>query len=141
LDKLKSLRVLHRLTNTYDEILQWIDEKQDSPLSLNNADEMRSGRGASVQPIDDIIICLPSTFDLTQKQFVKHLELLKTKLNAKNAKFISDAMLNISRKIPDEIFLKIYFDLINNEQFQKLGKNEKTNSFLFFIFLFRYHSK
>ncbi|CAF2403732.1 unnamed protein product [Rotaria sp. Silwood2] len=42
-------------------------------------------------------------------------------LNASNAKFISDAMLSISRKISDEIFFKSYIEFIRHGQFQKLG--------------------
>jgi len=124
LNKLKSLRVLRRLTHTYNEVLQWLDKKQGSPLVLKNRNEDGGyhRRGAAVQPLDDIIICLPATFDLTPQNLLQHFQLLKTKLNASNAKYISDAMLSISRKIPDEIFLKGYLEFIRDEQFQKLGK-------------------
>jgi hypothetical protein len=44
------------------------------------------------------------------------------KLNASNAKYISDTMRTISRRLPTEIFLKHYLELVRNEQFQKLGK-------------------
>jgi hypothetical protein len=127
LDKLKSLRVLRRLTHTYNDTLEWLDKKQGSPLASKNPNESSSphARGAAVQPLDDIIICLPATFDLTPQNLLKHFELLKTKLNASNAKYISDAMLSISRKISDEIFLKSYLEFIRNEQFQKLGKLKK----------------
>ncbi len=53
---------------------------------------------------------------------LKQFQFLKRKLNATNAKFISDAFLNISKKISDQIFLKDYFEFIRNEQFEKLGK-------------------
>jgi hypothetical protein len=127
LDKLKSLRILRRLTHTYNETLEWINKKEDSPSALKNPNESssRRTRGAGVQPLDDIIICLPATFDLTPQNSLKHFELLKTKLNASNAKYISDAMLSISRKISDEIFLKHYLEFIRDEQFQKLGKLKK----------------
>ncbi|CAF1367942.1 unnamed protein product [Rotaria sordida] len=68
-----------------------------------------------------MILCLPATFDLIPEILLKHFDLLKTKLNASNAKFISDAMLSISHKISDEIFLKSYLEFNRNEQFQKLG--------------------
>jgi len=144
LNKLKSLRVLRRLTHTYNLTLEWIDKKQDSPLAVVNSKESKSSRtrGAGVQPLDDIIICLPATFDLTPQNLIKHLDLLKTKLNSSNAKYISDAMLSISRKIPDEIFLKQYLEFIRNEQFQKFGKNKREIDFLNFLFdFFRYNSK
>jgi hypothetical protein len=126
LNKLKSLRILRRLTHTYNFTLKWIETKQGSQLSVKNPDEgSRSSRGAGAAPIDDIIICLPSTFDLTPQSLLKQFQSLKTQLKASNAKFISDAMLSISRKIPDEIFLKNYLELILSEQFGKLGKLNK----------------
>ncbi|CAF1145573.1 unnamed protein product [Rotaria sp. Silwood1] len=123
LNKLKSLRVLRSLSHTYNETLEWLHKKQDSPLVIKRSDESSRGRsrGATVQPLDDIILCLPATFDLKPETLLKHFDVLKTKLNASNAKFISDAMLSISRKISDEIFLKSYLEFIGNEQFQKLG--------------------
>ncbi len=144
MNKLKSLRVLRRLPHTYNQTLGWFEKKKDSQLASKNPNEATSSRtrGAAVQPLDDIIICLPATFDLTPENLLKHFELLKTKLNASNAKYISDAMLNISRKIPDEIFLKHYLEFIRNEQFQKLGKlKNKILFILHFICLFRYNSK
>ncbi|CAF1560999.1 unnamed protein product, partial [Adineta steineri] len=123
LQKLVSFRILRRLTHTYNITLEWIYKKQDSPLPIDSSTEKKSSRnrGAATEPLDDILICLPSTFDLTPQSLIKHLEFLTTKLNASNAKYISDAMLSISRKIPDEIFLEKYLDFIQNEQFQKLG--------------------
>ncbi|CAF4099371.1 unnamed protein product [Adineta steineri] len=120
--KLATFRILRRLTHTYSITLEWIYKKQDSPLPVGNSTKRTvRNRGAPTEPLDDILICLPSTFDLTPQLLIKHLEFLTTKLNASNAKYISDAMLTISRKIPDEIFLEKYLDFIQNEQFQKLG--------------------
>ncbi|CAF4091004.1 unnamed protein product, partial [Adineta steineri] len=120
--KLATFRILRRLTHTYNITLEWIYKKQDSPLPVGNSTKRTvRNRGAATEPLDDILICLPSTFDLTPQLLIKHLEFLTTKLNASNAKYISDAMLTISRKIPDEIFLEKYLDFIQNEQFQKLG--------------------
>ncbi|CAF1219378.1 unnamed protein product [Adineta steineri] len=120
--KLATFRILRRLTHTYNITLEWIYTKQDSPLPVGNSTKKTvRNRGAPTEPLDDILICLPSTFDLTPQLLIKHLEFLTTKLNASNAKYISDAMLSISRKIPDEIFLEKYLDFIQNEQFQKLG--------------------
>jgi hypothetical protein len=126
--KLKSLHVLHHLTYTYNEILQWFNQKQTSLLSS------MSNIGTNVEPFDDIIICLPVTFDLTPENLLKEFHFLKMKLNAANAKYISDAMLIISRKISREIFLKYYLQLIQNEQFQKLGK---SNNLLLFLNRFK----
>ncbi|CAF3289844.1 unnamed protein product [Rotaria sp. Silwood2] len=113
--KLKALRVLHHLTHTYNESLQWFDEKQKSSLSL------KSNISADVEPLDPIIICLPITFDLTPQELLKQFHFLKIKLNASNAKYISDAMLTILRRLPEEIFLKHYLELVGDEQFQQLG--------------------
>ncbi|CAM4750560.1 unnamed protein product [Rotaria magnacalcarata] len=113
--KLKSLRILHRLKHTYDQSLRWLDEKiTSSLLSRNNIN-------TDIDPLDHIIICLPVTFDLTTQQLLKQFHFLRMKLNASNAKYISDAMLTISRRLPDKIFLKHYLDLVCNEQFQTLG--------------------
>ncbi|CAF4130372.1 unnamed protein product [Rotaria sordida] len=123
LDKLKSLRILRSLSSTYNETLEWLQKNQDSQLVIKSSDENSRPRSriAIIHPLDDIILCLPATFDLTPENFLKHFDLLKTKLNASNAKFISNAMLSISIKISDEIFLKSYLEFIRNEQFQKFG--------------------
>ncbi|CAF4778802.1 unnamed protein product, partial [Rotaria sp. Silwood2] len=119
LDKLKCLRVLRRFSCTYNKTLEWIQNKQTSQLLIKNSNKTPSWKthGAAVAPIDDIILCLPATFNLNQEYLLKHFDLLKTNLNTSNARFISDAILNISRKIPDEIFLKSYIEFIHNEQF------------------------
>ncbi|CAF4442774.1 unnamed protein product, partial [Adineta steineri] len=98
--KLATFRILRRLTHTYNITLEWIYKKQDSPLPVGNSTKKTvRNRGAPTEPLDDILICLPSTFDLTPQLLIKHLDFLTTKLNASNAKYISDAMLTISRKI------------------------------------------
>ncbi|CAF3429777.1 unnamed protein product, partial [Rotaria sp. Silwood2] len=104
LDKLKCLRVLRRFSCTYNKTLEWIQNKQTSQLLIKNSNKTPSWktRGAAVAPIDDIILCLPATFNLNQEYLLKHFDLLKTNLNTSNARFISDAILNISRKIPNE---------------------------------------
>ncbi|CAM4963222.1 unnamed protein product [Rotaria socialis] len=109
-----------------DELIQ--DEKC-SALTTNNTNETTSGRtrGAAVQPIDTIVLCLPARFDITSENLYKHLDLLKNNLNTSNAKFISDAILNISRKINDDIFLKFYIEFISDEKFPKLGKLNNNN--------------
>ena len=123
-DKLKSLSILRHLTNTSNETIQWINKKQTSEIVLKSSSKETGWRtrGASLQSLDDIVLCLPASFDLNQDNLLKHFDLLKTNLNASNAKYISDAMRTISRKINDEIFLKSYLEFIRNEQFQKLGK-------------------
>ncbi|CAF0890845.1 unnamed protein product [Adineta steineri] len=122
-EKLASFRILRRLTHTYNITLEWFNEKQDSALSICNSTVTKTyrNRGAAAKPLDDIIICLPSTFDLAPQLLLQHFDLLLKKLNASNAKYVSDAILSISRRIPDEIFLEKYLDFIQNEQFQKLG--------------------
>lgn len=131
-DKLRSLRILRRLTHTYPRILQWIEQKQQSTVETPIG---KKGRGASGQTIDDLIICLPSTCDLTREIFFQQFEILKTKINAANAKFISDAMRNISRKVNQQLFFKNYFQLIEDEQFITLGLSLfERNSFNSFFF-------
>ncbi|CAF4030110.1 unnamed protein product, partial [Adineta steineri] len=122
-EKLASFRILPRLTHTYNITLEWINKRQHSTLPIDSSTGTKTSRNrdTTAQPLDDIIICLPSTFDLTRQLLLQHFDLLLTKLNASNATYISDAMLNISRRIPDEIFLEQYLDFIQNEQFQKLG--------------------
>ncbi|CAF4787876.1 unnamed protein product [Rotaria sp. Silwood1] len=115
LKRLKALHVLRHFTYTYNKSLQWFDEKQISSLSL------KCINSTDIDPLDHIIICLPITFDLNTHDLLKQFHFLKKKLNASNAKYISDAMLAISRRLPEEIFLKHYLELIGNEEFQKLG--------------------
>jgi hypothetical protein len=129
---LKSLRILRRLTHTYNQTFQWINEKQGSPLTVKGDNSISRGRGADAQSLDDIIICLPATLDLNSQSLIKHFHLLTRKLNSSNAKYISDALLSISRKISDQIFLKLYFDFVQNKEFEKLGK---SNHFLLSLFL------
>ncbi|CAF4321370.1 unnamed protein product, partial [Adineta steineri] len=121
-EKLASFRILRRLTHTYNITLEWFNQKQDSALSICNSTVTKTyrNRGAAAKPLDDIIICLPSTFDLTPQLLLQHFDLILKKLNASNAKYISDAILSVSRRIPDEIFLEKYLNFIQNEQFQKL---------------------
>ena len=136
-DKLKALRVLRRFTHTYGQALQWFEEKQDSSATSNNSSErlVCRRRGAAPQSLDDVIICLPGTFDLTPDKLLQQFHFLKSTLNARNAKFISDAFLNISRKIPEQIFLTHYLEFVRQEQFPKLGKFEESKDIsLKFVF-------
>ena len=131
--KLKSLRVLYRLTHTYNQSLQWLEQKQNSPPSIE------STTGVNINPLDHIVICLPVRFDLTLQGFLKQLEFLMMKLNASNAKYISDTMRMISSRIPERIFLEEYLRFVQSEQFQKLGTNSfvsKCNSSTDFLLLF-----
>ncbi|CAF4419226.1 unnamed protein product, partial [Adineta steineri] len=122
-EKLASFRILPRLTHTYNITLEWINKRQHSTLPISNfvVEKTSRNRRATTKPIDDIIVCLPSTFDLTRQLLLQHFDLLLKKINASNAKYISDAILSVSRRIPDEIFLEKYLNFIQNEQFQKLG--------------------
>ncbi len=113
------------MTHTYNETLLWLEKKQGSSLAVKGNTDTKSSFGGDAQPLNDIIMCLPSTFDLTSQNLLKQFDLLTTIINASNAKFISQSMLSISHKIPDEIFLKHYLQFIRNEQFQKLGKLNK----------------
>ena len=62
--------------------------------------------------------------DLSPDDHLEHFHLLANRLNASNAKFVSDAMANISRRVPDERFLQVYLPLIQSEQMLQLGKAE-----------------
>ena len=108
--KLSSLRVLSRFTHTYPQSLQWFEEKQRSS-------------DVHTDPLDPLILCLPVRFDLSPEGFLEQLNFLKTKLNASNAKYISDTMRMISHRISERIFLEQYLQLVQSEHFQKLGKN------------------
>ena len=63
---------------------------------------------------------------LIRNKFLLYHGSLKTRLISSNAKYISDAMLTISRRLPSEIFLKHYSKLVRNEQFQKLSKSNDS---------------
>ncbi|UJR08041.1 hypothetical protein I4U23_012318 [Adineta vaga] len=108
--KIKALRILHNFTHVFDESFRWFNEKQSSSIDSINID-----------PLEHILLCVPITFDLTFEDLVKQMNLLTMKINASNAKYISDAMLSILRRIPEEIFLTNYLQFIHSEQFQKLG--------------------
>ena len=122
LKKLKSLRVLRRFSNTYSYTLQWIKERTSlrTPLTSRTS-RVHCIRGADAQSIDDLIICLPATFDLSRDELIEQFHRLKDQLNAANAKYVSGAILAISRKLPDRLFLTMYLDFVRSEQFQKLG--------------------
>ena len=85
--------------------------------------ERSCGRGATSGSLREIIGCLPATMDLSRDEHVEHFHLLASRMNASNAKFVSDAMANIARRIPDEHFLQVYLPLIQSEQMIKLGKD------------------
>ncbi|CAF3971219.1 unnamed protein product [Adineta steineri] len=141
--KLKSLRVLHYLTHTSNESLQWLDQKQIAygltkdhhhhqsttnrrglqaiTISCQSVELVKDNTIKNIDPLDNIIICVPVTFDLNSQDLLKQFHILKIKLNASNAKYISDAMLTISRRIPADIFLQHYIELVRSEQLTKLG--------------------
>jgi hypothetical protein len=125
---MKSIHLLRRLRHTYNQTLQWHDQQQAS-LTLKNTN--------TTYPLlfNDIMLCLPSYFDLTPSDLMKQFNCLKLILNASNAKYVSNGMMSISRKIPDEIFLKDYLQLIQNETFQKLGKSNNSKRLFIFDFL------
>lgn len=104
--------------------VEWIHKRHGSSESSLSTKTSRVHciRGADAQSIDDILICLPASSDLSPGALIKEFELLKVQINASNAKFVSQAMLSISRKVPDQIFLKSYLDFVGSEQFSKLGK-------------------
>ena len=96
------------MTQTRNLSLQWFHQQQQINIGTN--------------PLDPIIICLPVTFDLTPADLLQQFHYLAMTLNASNAKYVSDAMLTISRKLPADIFLQHYLEFVGREQFQKLGK-------------------
>lgn len=114
---MKSLRVLCRLAHTYNQSLHWFEQRQNSPPLKE------STTGVNIDPLDPIVICLPVRFDLTPEEFLKQLKFLMMKLNASNAKYISDTMRMISFRISERIFLEEYLRFVQSEQFQKLGTN------------------
>lgn len=116
--KVLSFRVLRRFKRSYDETVESIKQ------SLPNETEERtksSGRGLNNDSLKDILVCLPATFDYNPEKLLEYFHYLKTKLNAANAKYISDAFLTLSQRMPDQMFLQAYFELISSEQFPKLG--------------------
>ncbi len=125
MEKLKALRVLRRLTHTYQNTLQWIEQQQqqDSFLSIPNdsSSNNNSFRGATIQTINYYILSLSATFDLNSQDLFKQFNRLITKLNASNATYIRDALLCISQKLTDEYFLEHYIKFIQSEHFSKLG--------------------
>ncbi|CAF1535427.1 unnamed protein product, partial [Adineta ricciae] len=121
-EKMSALHVLRRFPHTYQRTLEWIQAKEDSQLITNSTNTTnRPGRGITNEALGDIVKCLPTTFDLPPEQIFKYFDFLKTKLNASNAKYISDAMLCVSRRIPEDIFLEQYLQFIQDEQFPKYG--------------------
>ncbi|CAF0914525.1 unnamed protein product [Adineta steineri] len=74
-------------------------------MELNNRN-----RDGAATPIDDIILCLPSTFDLAPQILLKHIDLLITKLNVSNTKYISDAMLSIS---PNKELIRVLIEYVS----------------------------
>ncbi|CAF1127440.1 unnamed protein product [Adineta steineri] len=88
---------LWKLSEPAVALLGNMGTKEDRWLKQNTQilDNNRNRGGAAARPIDDIILCLPSTFDLTPQLLLQHFDLLLIKLNASNAKYISDAILNV----------------------------------------------
>lgn len=101
-----------------------INSKNESSLIINNKNEVNNyrTRGATSQVIDSIALCLPAKFDLNSDNLIKYFHFLTNNLNSSNAKYISDAMLNISRKVNDDIFFKYYLEFTSHEKFSTLGK-------------------
>lgn len=104
--------------------LDWIYKNHDLKLIVDFSQNLKGVRlrGSIVTSLNDVILCIPATFDLRTDVLLKYFELLITKLNASNAKLISDALLCISRKVNNKIFVKFYLDFIHGEQFRNLGK-------------------
>lgn len=123
-EKLKAFRVLRRIPSMYKTSVEWLHKRQDSSESSLSGKKSHSysSRGADGQSIDDIAICVPASFDLPEQDLKQELQLLMGSLSAKNAKYISNAMTSISKKLPDEIFLNMYLDFVMNGQCQKLGR-------------------
>ena len=110
------MRVLRHFTHTSSQSLQWFSTEPTFPPTLKN----HSTR--TTAPLDHIIVCIPARFDLPSTELLEQLQSLTTKLSAANAKYISDAMLMILRRLPEEIFLKHHLDFVRSDQFQRLGK-------------------
>lgn len=128
IDKLKSLRVLRRLPSIYKKVLEWIIKSEESNLTSVQINEtkMCRARGTVTVCLDDIVLCLPSRFDVSSELLTNHFQLLAERLNASNAKYLSDALLCISRRVNHQMFLSFLLDFIESYKFQVLGA-----SFLF----------
>jgi hypothetical protein len=113
------------MNKTYKYTLEWIHERRTSPndSAVANASPSRASRGANAQAVGDIIMCLPASFDLPRDGLIEQFSLLASQVNTSNAKYVSDAMLNISQALPDATFLGIYLDLVRSERFGKLGES------------------
>jgi hypothetical protein len=124
---LRALRVLCRLTSTYQDTLQWIEKKQDPFLSVSgDTSNNGSARGANIQTINHYILSLPAIYDLFPQNLFKQFDRLTAELNA------SDAILSISQKVTDEYFLKhcieFFRNLVNNLE------SCRKCSFVFFFY-------
>lgn len=119
-DKLKCLRVLRSLPLTYHQTMDYLQQDQQL-ISQNPNKRSYRNKGAASQPLDDVFICLPATFDLNSEDLLKHLQVLKVKVNASSARFVSNAMLSISRKLPDQVFLNDFLQFLQNDNFLKSG--------------------
>ena len=69
------------------------------------------------QSLDDLVICLPA------RRLLESFHSFRSQLNAK---CISDAMWNLSRQIPDEVFVKYYWTFVQDEASKKLGQIQLT---------------
>jgi len=146
LEKLKALRVLRRLTHTYQNTLQWIEQKQGSFLSVSSDTSLNNKptRGANIQTINYYILSLPATFDLIPQDLFKQFDRLTTQLSASNAIYVKDALFCLSRKVTDQYFLEHYIEFIRSEHFSKLGINNFEFPLIhnsFSTLLIRYYSE
>ncbi|CAF1420343.1 unnamed protein product, partial [Didymodactylos carnosus] len=119
-NKFKAIKVLKHLKTTYPLTLKW-SEKIATKIPSVSSNVSRRGRGANSQSFADIALCLPAMLDLFKSDILKIFDSLMIKINASNAKYVSDAMLVISRKLIDEQFLGLYLKFVKSEQFPKLG--------------------
>ncbi|CAF0896335.1 unnamed protein product [Didymodactylos carnosus] len=128
-EKLNAINALKCLTTTHYLTLKWSEkvtaDKTTTVSGEEQAEEVSTKDNArqifGAQSFDNIVLCLPAGLDLFKSDLLKILHHLMEKLNSSNAKYVSDAMLVISRKITDKEFLDLYLKFIKSEQFPKLG--------------------
>ena len=128
----------------YDFVLEWIHKMSENTNSSSTAEQGYNSKwhGGTESTVNDIILCLPTSFDVTSDVLIQEFHKLKNKLNAGNAKYIVNAMAKIAEKLRTSVFVPIYLEFISNEQFVKLGKlKQSITSFvsiniLFFCFCF-----
>ena len=124
-ERFKALHLLKRMPHTYDITMKWIEQQRTNLNSVDDAikDCAVIGQlGVQVRSLKEHFLCLPANFDLSPESLLKQIPILLQNVNATNAKFVSAALSNLSKKLNDQEFLEVYLKFIQDEKFVKLGK-------------------